>query len=366
MKAFVQLLTCHLKGFLRDRGAFFWSFAFPAFFILIFGMVFSKAGSDRVRFAIGVITEDNSPTAQDIIKGFEQVPVFDVKRGKLNDLKQQLQDGKLRALVVVPARLESAFASGGATLKVYYDPAQQQTSQTVLGIMRQVISGMNQFISRAPTLLRADEQPIQTLSGKGKTARYIVFLLPGILSMSIMQLGLFSAIPTVLFREQGILKRIGATPLPRSTFALSQMAMRILIGIAQTLWILGLGSLVFQFRSQGNLLLLLAFVVIGVVTFTIIGALLGSLAKTQETAMPLVQLVNFPFMFLSGVFFPVEIVPDFMQPVVKAIPATYLGKALRDITMGTIQWSSLGMDALVMAAWGIACLLLAFRFFRWE
>jgi ABC-2 type transport system permease protein len=366
MNALRLLLLCHLRSFARDRGAFFWSFAFPAFFILIFGLVFGKSEEGNPRFAVGVAVADDSRATLEMVDMLKQIPVFEVKTGESDSLRKQLQDGKVRAVIVLPPSLERAAAlRETATIDVFYDPA-NQTSRTVLGIVRQVLNGANQMMSHAPPAFQMREQPIQ-LSGNGqKRGRYIFFLLPGILAMSIMQLGLFSAVPTVIFREQGILKRLGATPLPRSRFALSQIIFRVVLGFLQTAWLLALGAVFFGFRVEGNLFLLVAFVALGVFTFTILGALLGSFAKTQETAMPIVQLVNFPFMFLSGIFFPIEMVPSFMQPVVNAIPTTYLANALRQISWGTAEWASLGLDAAVLAAWAAVGLALSFRFFRWE
>jgi ABC-2 type transport system permease protein len=96
------------------------------------------------------------------------------------------------------------------------------------------------------------------------------------------------------------------------------------------------------------------------------GYFISGLAKTQESVMGISQLINFPMMFLSGVFFPVDFMPAWIRPVVTAMPLTYLADALRQIMVGATPAYSLGLDFAVLSLWLVGCGLLAMRFFRWE
>src|SRR5439155_4628011 len=166
-----------------------------------------------------------------------------------------------------------------------------------------------------------------------KRTRTLDFLLPGILAMMLMQVGTFTAIPLINLREKGILKRLGATGLPRWVMIGSQVTQRVVLGIAQTAVFLAVGLMLFHFHVAGSWALLLALVVFGVLTFVALGAVLASVAKTQESGAPMVQLVNLPMMFLSGLFFPPEMIPAYLRPIEQALPATHLADALRSVTV---------------------------------
>jgi len=164
---------------------------------------------------------------------------------------------------------------------------------------------------------------------------YVDFLVPGILAMALMQLGLFgTATPLVTLRQEQVLRRLGATPLPRWHLLASQVLMRLTIALVQTGLILALSVWVFKVEIQGNILAVLGFVVLGAVAFVSLGYLVAAISKTVDAANGITSAVNFPMMFLSGIFFPLAALPLFLTPIVRALPLTYLGDALRQIMMG--------------------------------
>jgi ABC-2 type transport system permease protein len=361
MKAFFHLYLASVKEFVRDRMAMFWTLAFPIFFIVLFGIIFS--GSGDTTFDIGVAVEDTGPLGAALGKVFGEVEAFVVTEGSRNELMDKLKDGQLRVVIVVPDGLSNAVTSGQtANVEVYYDPANQTTSQVVLTIVEKVVAGFDQGITRRPTVLS-----VKQVSVASERLRNIDFLLPGILAMSLMQLGLFATAPALVqLREQQVLRRIGATPLPRTTLLAAQVLHRITIGVAQTFLIIVVGTLLFKVNVIGNVGLLAGFVLLGALMFVALGYLISGLAKTQESVIGISQLINFPMMFLSGLFFPVDFMPAWIRPVVTAMPLTYLADALRQIMVGATPVYSLWVDFGVLAAWLMVSAVLAVRFFRWE
>ncbi len=369
MTAFLKMTQAGLKSFLRDRSGLFWSFFFPVFFIVIFGSVFGRAGNrdQSLRFQIGLVTTGLPIDAAWIPDVFKKVPVFTVHEGALEAEKRALIRGDRRAVVVFPPDLIDHIQIGQpAEIQVYYDPAQEQTSRTVVGIVEQVLAGIDKGLSGSPTLLQVRQMPVAPDGARELNLRGIDYLLPGILAMTIMQLGLFTAIPIINMREKGILKRLRATPLPRSTLVTSQIAQRLVIGVIQTFTIIAIGMFLYRFRVSGSWLALMGVVVLGVLTFICIGAILASIARTQESGVSLVQLVNLPMMFLSGLFIPMEFIPRYLLPVSQALPATYLADALRAIMLSAPSAHSLTTDLAVIVAWLLGSLFLAARLFRWE
>jgi ABC-2 type transport system permease protein len=113
--------------------------------------------------------------------------------------------------------------------------------------------------------------------------------------------------------------------------------------------------------------LMVAFILLGGMTFVSIGYMVASFARTEAAGNAVVQVIQFPMMFLSGVYFPVDFAPDWLRPVVNAMPLTYLGDALRQVMVkGSTRLFSLGVDAMVLAGWLVVSLLVSFRYFRWE
>jgi ABC-2 type transport system permease protein len=162
------------------------------------------------------------------------------------------------------------------------------------------------------------------------------------------------------------LRRLGATPLPRSQLLVSQVLFRLTIGVIQCGIILGVSIGFFHVHIIGNLVELVGLVILGAVMFISLGYLIAALAQTVESANGISQAVNFPMLFLSGVFFPLAFLPAFLTPIVRALPLTYLGDAFRQVAVGTVPQFPLMVDVLVLAGWALVCSLLAARFFKWE
>jgi ABC-2 type transport system permease protein len=361
MKAFFQLYLANLKEFMRDRMALFWTLAFPIFFIVLFGIIFSGGGDTS--YDLGLVIEDQGPVGEGLRQIFGQVSVFEITEGERDAMLAQLKEGELSVVVIVPEGASAAVTSGQSTaLEVHYDPTSQVTANIVLSIVEKVVDGFERGFTQRPTLLT-----LERFTVTASRLRNIDFLLPGILAMSLMQLGLFATAPAIVqLREQQVLRRIGATPLPRTTLIAAQVLHRITIGLTQTIVIIIVGSLMFQVSVIGNVALLAGFVLMGALMFVAMGYMISGLAKTQESVIGISQLVNFPMMFLSGLFFPVEVMPAWIRPVVTAMPLTYLADALRQIMVGAPPVYSLGVDFAVLVGWLIVCAVLAVRFFRWE
>lgn len=360
MKAFNRLLMANFKQFVRDRTALFFTFAFPVLFMLIFGFVFS--GGNDISYDIGLVNEDNSATGEGISMALQGIPIFEMSPGELDSKLEELRDGDLYAVIVIPANIEASIDKDEMVyIQVYYDPSQTTSAQIILPVLRQVIDAINIQMTGQPVLLELAEESIQA-----HELGYIDYLVPGILAMSVLFLGLFGSLTLVEWREKKVLKRFGATPLRRSTMVSSQVVYRLILALAQTLIIIGIAYFIFDVQMVGNWLFLLGLVLLGAFTFISIGYFAVSRARTVEGAMPIIQIIQFPMLFLSGIFFPVEVMPDFMRPILSIIPLTYLGDAFRQVMVDATPVYPLMLDIGVLAAWLVICMILAIKLFRWE
>jgi ABC-2 type transport system permease protein len=251
--------------------------------------------------------------------------------------------------------------NGPFALAVYTDPSRQMSSQTIEQIVGQLIGAANQAITGAPPTLGLEMRTLQTHSLTA--AAYFV---PSILAMALMQLGLFAAVPLVAQRERLILKRLSATPLSRSTLVGSNVLMRLCIALVQTVLIVGVGALLFGVTIVGSVVIVGSLIVLGALTFLALGYVIASFAQTEEAASTQVSVVQFPLMFLSGIFFQIEWMPDFLQPVVALMPLTYLADALRQTMVGGAAYVPLEMGVTILVGWLVASLAISARFFRWH
>jgi ABC-2 type transport system permease protein len=361
MKTLCTLYLCSLKEFTRNRLAMFWTIAFPVLFILLFGSTFG--GDTNASLKVGVVVQDPGQAGAGLAQAFAGVPALQVTRGTEADLMDQLHHGGLNMVVVVPDGLTAALLAGKpASLEVRYDPTNQTTAQIGLTIIEKVVGGFEQAATHRAALLSI--APVTTTVASLRT---VDFLLPGILAMALMQLGIFAtAPPLVQLRENQVLRRLGATPLPRTTLLTAQVFVRLTIGLTQTALLLLVGKLVFHVQILGNGFLLVGIVLLGAFMFVSLGYLISSLARTMDSVTGLSQLINFPMMFLSGLFFPVDMMPVWIRPVINAMPLTYLADALRQEMVGAIPLHSMQTDLIVVAAWFAVTAVLAVRLFRWE
>jgi len=356
------LTVANVKSFYRDRASLFWTFAFPIIFVVLFGSIFSGRATT---FNLGWVDEDRSPASQQLREAFAGVSILALTDADQAAALDEMNEGTLDAVLVVPAGLGEQMTPARSgppfQLVLYTDPSQQTASTTVAQVVSQVVGGINLVVAGVPPALGVTMQALQT-----QDISAAAYFVPSILGMALMQLGVFAAIPLVAQREKGILKRLNATPLSRATLVTSNVLMRLAIAILQTVLIVGIGVVAFGVTVVGNLVVVAGFIVLGAVTFLAIGYLIASYARTEESANALTSVVQFPLMFLSGIFFPIDFMPEWLQPVAAIMPLTYLGDALRQTMVGGAAYAPLPIDALVLGAWVVVCSLLSARFFRWQ
>lgn len=360
MKGFTKLLISDFKQFLRDKTATFFTFAFPILIMLVFGLVFS--GDGDIVYNIGVSEESESQTGAIITSALDNIPLFEVSTGSFEEKHTELEEGTIKALIIIPEGIDANIAMGQASsVSVYYDPSQKTSSQIILSVLGDTLTAIDRGLTQQPVLLELEQKTLQTQS-----LRNIDYLVPGVLGMSVMFLGLFSALPLVEWREKKILKRFGATPVKRSTMILSQIVYRLILAILQAFIILFISYFIFDVNILGNMLELLGIILLGTLAFISIGYFAVSRVGTTEGALPIIQLIQFPMLFLSGIFFPVEIMPEFMRPIVDTLPLTYLGDSLRQVMVNAAPLHSLSIDVIVLGAWLVVCTGLTIRLFKWE
>lgn len=355
MNALRAMIVANIKMTVRNRAAIFWLLVFPVIFIVLFGYLLT--GSEN-SINVGLAGTETSPIASGIAEQMKQTPGFDVNVANQDKELAELNDGNRQVVVV--------FGPGSGdqqvSAKLYFDQKNPQVSQIALSAVQQFLSQANASLSNTPELIAVEVQGVDT-----EDTRYIDFLVPGILAMSIMNNGMFGlASIFVSYRERGILRRIRATPFPLTSFIVARVATQLIVAVAQSAVLLGVGRVLFDVSVSGNLFSLGFMVIMGSLAFLAIGFMISGLARNQEIADSLTNAISFPMMFLGGVFFPVDTAPAWLKPITHVIPLTYLATGLRDIMLRSQSLVDVWLPVVVMMATTVVALTLAVRFFRWE
>ena len=363
MQALVALTIANIKSYVRDRAALFWTLAFPLIFIFMFGFIFQSGGESRLN--LGWVDEDGSAAATQVRDGFASQEGTELTNAGKDAALEGMRQGDVDAVILVPAGYGEAVAAGaGGTggptpIVVYTDPSRSNLVASVYQSVQAVLGVVN--LGGRPPLVVPQPETLQT-----ENLNFISYFVPSMLGLSVMQVGIFAAIPLVADREKLILKRLAATPLRRWQLVGSNVLMRLLIALAQAVIIVGVGVAVFGVQIVGSLLLAGVFIALGAMTFLALGYVLASFARTEDSANGMTSVVQFPMMFLSGTFFPLEQMPDFLRTIARIIPLTYLSDALRQVMVGGAAFAPLWMCAAVLVAWLVVCFGIASRTFRWQ
>ena len=352
-----SLFVACFKMFVRNRAALFFSLFVPLLIMLIFG-VLNFGGTTST--ALGLVDEADNPASHALAAALGATPSFEITPGDRDFELAELKQGHRDLVLVIPSGYQGSVTSGSSGLVAYSNqskPEQAQIGGLLLNaVVGQVLAGVGG--GGAPLV------PVEPLAGR--SLGYIDFLVPGILGLTLMQLGLFSvSFGFVQLKRTGALRRLFATPTSPAYFLAAQVTSRLIIGMAQVLVLLGVG-LWFGLHLVGSIPLLLAISLLGSIIFLAIGFSIAGWAKNEDQAAPVANLVSLPMTFLSGVFFSRDAMPEFLRTVTDFLPLTYLNHALRSVINDGVGVGAISGDLLGMAVWAVIAFLLAVRLFKWE
>lgn len=358
-----SLTVASTKMYFRNKSAVFFTLFLPLAFIGVFGLL-SNTGNSA--FTLDVTNQSDTELSKSIVSTLQGIKAFKVETVSEADGADHLSKGKADLQVVIPAafgQVDSAtHRPQPSTLITRYNNAKPQNGQAANLILGQIVSQINLKATGAPELIKLESTGVQT-----NNLGYIDFILPGILAMSIMQLGIFSvAFAFVSMKTTGMLRRVQATPTHPVNFVIAQSATRLLIGLLQVTLLTGLGIWLFHFHLLGNALTFLLFAILGTLVFLAFGFTVAGWAKDENQAAPVANIFTFPMLFLSGIFFPRDGFPDWLKRITDFLPLTYLADALRRIANEGTHLFALWGDILGLVVWGLIMFFVAVKVFRWE
>lgn len=394
MRQFFDLLIANIKMTVRNRQSIFWQFVFPILLMSLFGVVFS-GGTGNARIA--VVNKDVGKMSAAVLKGFKKVKGLEVSTLKFAPAIRKLKAGDTDAVVVfaagfskdvsgglrsVPAisappvaRPSSAPSGKGiiigkpnhaqrqtATVPLYYDPSGTFTSAAARGTVIGVLDAAQKSIAAAPSLIEVKEHSVRSSS-----LRYIDFLVPGIIAMTLMNSAMFGLGGTIVnYRERGILRRLKVTPQPLGIFIAAQITNQLIFSVIRAALLVLVGTAVFGAAVLGSYALLGLVIVVGSLCFTTLAFSIASFAPTRETADTLSNIISLPMMFLGGVFFPVDTAPAWIRPLITVLPLKYLADAMRSVMVKGMGFQAIRVDLLILMAVTAVFFIISVGTWRWE
>jgi ABC-2 type transport system permease protein len=340
-----KLTVAALKIFIRQREAIIWTILLPIFMVVLFSLVdFDGIG----RLTIGLVDETGG-SAEEIVERLKQVRTVELTMGGREAELQKLLDGE-RDMVLV-------FTPESPAPLSYVNEASPDEAELAGIVVGSVLNpGLPEgHVALVPTKLR------------GRDLTYIDFLIPGIIAMSIMQLGIFGvAFSLVSLKKRGILRRLSATPVRPNDFIVGQIVMRLLVVLVQISLLVLVGVIFLDLHFTGNLLEMFVIGVLGAFVFLSMGFAIAGVSSSEDQVAPLANVVAMPMILLSGVFFSRGGLPGIVHSVTDFLPLTYLADGMRAIAIDGARLSEILPDLGGLAVWSVISCLVAVYLFRWE
>ena len=340
-----------LRVFSRDRAGLFWTFAFPLLLITVFSLAFSGQGSVRIK--VLVVQQDHSPIGNAYVGILENV--LDVEMVEnIQQAEARVRDGKVVAAIVIPA----GFSTGLENARLVYDETRGELATTVVNIVQSVTQGF--FSLQSPLT-------VESIHGGYKSWNAVQQYVPGMAIMFLLMIGGIGVSTRIVTeRKTGTFKRNLLTPISKLTFLGGELICGFIIGCIQTIIFFGIGILVFGLQIAGSILLVALISVFVIIMSVSFGLLISTFARSVDAASGAVQAFVFPAAALGGLWFPIDLMPGFMQSIAKVFPTFHSMNAFQDVIVRGKGLIEILPPLAVVACFIFAFLALGLFLFKWE
>ena len=330
---FVSVLMARNREFLRDRSALAWNIIFPL--LIIFGFAYAFTGDQLGHYKVGVISL--SEDAELNFYATDYVQFIAIKEQE-------------KALAINKVKRHKLDMLLDARLKRYW----MNDSSPSGYMLERVLAGSGGYAYQKQVV-------------KGKQIRYVDWLIPGVMGMNMMFSALFGVgYVVVRYRKNGVLKRLKATPLSALEFLSAQVVSRLWLIMAITIAVYVGCNLLIGFAMVGSYINLLLVFVLGAFSMISMGLIVAARVKSEEMAGGLLNLLTWPMMFLSGVWFSLEGLHPWVQKLALIFPLTHITQAARGIMLDGAGLLAIMPNLAALLVMSFIFILLGVLLFRWE
>ena len=372
-----------LTELFRNRLGLVLLILMPLFMMVMVGFIYPSNGTVN-NLQVGLVNEDsgfNNITlpSQSFIMGLQAINnqthmLILSNVSSVADIRDMVQRGDLEGGIIIPSNFSTSIMTGQqGTLIIVSDESNPQISATIQGVLKTVFDEMGTAIAQQKvqalnvtnTLAVVKPFNVQTQGIVSGNPTYFDFIAPGIMAMTVM-MSVMTGLPVAISQEKeiGTMDGMMVAPINRLSIILGKTLGQTARGLIQGIIILILAVGLFGVAIQGSILLVFALLLLGVFSFVGLGIVITSFTKDQETAQMLMMTLMFPMMFLSGVFFPIQQMPWYMQDISKILPLTYASDALRKVMVLGAGIPQISTDLIVLIVFGVVMIAIAVPVFR--
>jgi ABC-2 type transport system permease protein len=360
------------RGYLRNKFGLFFGLIFPVILILIFGAIFSGNSSGTIN--VYAQNQDTGPFVSpqmDIASAFLNalndsgtIKVITVDASE--NFSQYLADHSSSDGIIIPANFSANYMAGHEVNVTVYGNPTSSSSGIVSGTVNGYANYFNlnyfqrKYNDNTPAIIGITAATVNT-----EQTKYVDFLIPGLIGFSILVSPMFSLVNiSSEYKKTKLFKQLSLTPLTKMEWLTSKVMWYIVLTIASFLLMVGVG--VFAFGAHVTLTVwLIPFLILGPMLFASLGMLVGTVTKNPETAGVIGNIVTFPMMFLAGTFFPISIMPTYLQSIAHVMPLFYIVEGLNNVMVYGNVLGAL-IDLAVVAIITAIIFALAVKLFKWR
>lgn len=348
-KVFIQI-------FLRNKQYIVFSLILPLLILAIVGL--NDGDNDPIE--IGIVNNSKSNLSQQFVDQLTSNNLFNIIQGSEETLRNELVNGDLMIVLIIPSAMDDEVKS--SNIKLLVDKSQTQFIQTIEPILNQSLLSIEREITGRASMFNLVIEDV-----KSRTLSYIDFLLPGIMAFMLMNLSIAgSGFNVVEFRRRGILKRLFVTPIKPIDFVLAIVIARMVIVLGQLSIIFGFALAILDANIVGSVVSLYFVIMLSVLMFLTLGFSIGSLAKTQESVGVLATIFIYPQLVLSGIFFPIETLPEYIHPFAELLPLSLVADAMRSIANDGLELIDIYANFIGIGIWIVIGMLISTKLFVWK
>jgi len=358
----------------------------PIFMMSLAGFIFPSSTSIS-HVSVALVNEDegygNYSASSILITALEKMNnntdmMTITNASSLDEVREMIQGGEVDGGIMIASNFTSSLVTGKqGIITVVTDESNPQMSMLLQIALKEVfehigtwvaeqnVQGLSETVDTSNSLAIVKPYRVQTEGTVPGSFSYFDFMAPGLMAMTVM-MSVMTGLPAAISheREVGTLDGMMVAPINRLAIILGKTLAQTTRGILQGILILTLAVVLFGVTIHGNILLILALLLLGVFSFVGLGVVITSFAKDQETAMMVMMTLMFPMMFLSGVFFPIQQMPWYMQDISKVLPLTYAATALRKVMVSGAGVSMITTELAVLIGFGVVMTAIAVPVFK--
>ena len=356
------------RGYLRNRFGLFFGLIFPVILILIFGAIFS--GNSSATINVYTQNKDTGPFASPqmniasqfltTLNSSSTIRVIIVSPSV--DFSKYLASHSASDGIVIPENFSSDYLAGQLVNVTVYGNPTSSTSGIVSGTVSGVINyfNLNYYKKDAVPILGIASTTVNT-----QQTKYIDFLVPGLIGFAILVSPMFSLVNISSdYKKTKLFKQLSLTPLTKMEWLASKILWYIVLTAISFVLMVVVGILVYGAHITLTVWLI-PFLLIGPTLIASLGMLVGTVTKNPETAGVIGNIVTFPMMFLSGTFFPISIMPQYLQTIAHVLPLFYVIEGLNNV-MVYGNYVGAVIDLVVVGAITVVIFVAAVRLFKWR